>query len=199
MKRLVIILTALAFTACAGGSDSSKKDTGDKDTSVQDFGTNNPGDTQAPTDTPASQDTAVVDDTTTLDFTAPPVDTATPDVTRVQPGANSVGQICNQQTQCPMGYTCLATPDATNGFCSKPCTPGQGTDDCGAGYAGIGVPNCFMGVEDQAGNVSTFCGIICKANEAPDLTGECPVGMECTAPLQDAAGNEVATGCVVSG
>lgn len=198
MKLVVILFAALALAGCAsGGTGDDNNGTGD--TAIPTADTVG-ADAAGTTDTAVVGDTAVVEDTVGAQDTFAAADTNLPksDVGVTPVSGNAVGQICDESTACPLDYTCLSQAGATKGMCSRPCTPGETTDDCADNYTGPGFPNCFMGVEDASGAVATFCGIVCAMPDVPELTGECPVGMTCTAPLQDASGADVATGCVVA-
>ena len=95
---------------------------------------------------------------------------------------------------CPAGYECLVGSETSmNGFCSRTCTPGQGTDDCAAGYTGVGLPMCIFAISGG----QNYCGIVCEAQGVAELNGMCPSGMSCTIPLTDAMMMEVGKACDV--
>jgi len=120
------------------------------------------------------------------------------------PAATGIGQACTGagQGDCGAGFTCLTLQGGTGGWCSKTCTPGQGTDMCMTGYTGPGIAACFLAVTPQGGGTAVnYCGVVCSdaaggQDYCPGCTGTCPGALACTAPLM--AGNPpmtVANGC----
>jgi hypothetical protein len=90
--------------------------------------------------------------------------------------ATHLGQVCNQATPCPTGYTCSALEmGATSGLCTNTCTMSGMEDTCGAasGFAGPGVGYC--GLSNQAG--MHFCAIGCGEQNGGNTM--CPTGLTC--------------------
>lgn len=120
------------------------------------------------------------------------------------PAASGIGQACTGMGQgdCPTGFQCLTLQGGSGSWCSKTCTPGQGTDTCAQGYTGPGIAACILQVTPQGGGTAmNFCSVICMdaaggADYCPGCNGTCPGALQCAAPLM--GGNPpmtLATGC----
>ena len=117
------------------------------------------------------------------------------------PPQMGLGQPCTPgatpQGDCPAGYECLNLNGGTGKWCSKTCTRGAG-DMCGAGYMGVGLPQCIFDITN--GNTTRqFCGIICNdttgACPAGKCTGMCPTPLACSANLMNSMGMVTGKAC----
>lgn len=94
--------------------------------------------------------------------------------------AESLGQICNQMTPCPMGYSCaVVSMGATNGFCTLECEGQFDTMTCANGFKGPGKGVCNLTLQDAMMNMFSACGIACGDQWMPALPTDCPTGLTC--------------------
>ncbi len=125
-------------------------------------------------------------------------------------GGDGIGKACTpgsgtgpNQGDCATGYICLSLMGGTHAWCSKTCTPGQGTDTCSTGYTGPGLAQCMFQVGPM-GATMNYCGVMCEDDSgtnaycpANKCTGACPStpSLACTAPLTNTMMTVVAKAC----
>lgn len=138
---------------------------------------------------------------------SPPLDAqvvdAMPAVDAPEPVYQGLGQSCTGagQGDCPGGFTCLNLQGSSGTWCSQQCVDAA-DQVCANGYAGPGVPQCLLSVDEDNDGTPDFntCLVLCQDGPAPGdgcagCDGTCPGNMICDQPIMNTDGMVVAQAC----